>query len=119
MEDEGVGAVEVAAARAQAPDRPLELGVDVLGDDLAVGAPAPEDALPGQGLSRDGVAGGGGRDELVHPHQAASRSVTAARRSHTAGHPYSSRVYARPRAPMRSRSPGSSSSRPAAARNSS
>ena len=60
---------------------PSELGVDVLGDELAVDAPRAKALAPGERLGGHGVGRRGGGDHLVDPRHAASRSTAVARRS--------------------------------------
>ena len=108
VQHDGAGAVEVAPARAQraAPSRRARGGRARRRSRRRRPSRACSPA-PGQRLAGHRVAGRGGRDELVDPHHAASRSATAAKRSCTAGQPYSSQhVRAPGGAQAASRRPG-------------
>ncbi len=87
VQHHGPGAQEVRPAGVEAPDAPGERRVHVLGHDLAGVAPPLQQALPGERLVGDRVAGGGGRDDLGDGGHGASRPATSAKRALTAGQP--------------------------------
>ena len=75
------------ALSVQSPDLVGQVGVDVLGDDLACVAPVREKVAPRKGLARDGVPRRRGRNQLVDRGHATRWSRVSLSRRFTAGHP--------------------------------
>ena len=64
-QDQGAFVDEALAGAVERVRRPHQLGIHVLGDDLAVESPAAQEIAPGEGLSGDRVPWRDGREKLM------------------------------------------------------
>ena len=90
MEDDDTAVEQARRSRAQPRHLRREIGMDVLGHELAVETPGAEALAPGERLRGDGVGRRRRGEHLVNRPHAARRSTAAARRVLTAGQPYRS-----------------------------